>query len=79
MGTAFDDMDFSQMKTIVDAAATDGRWVIFAGHEIGRKAYQTTDLQALEQLCAYLKDPGNGIWLGTVAEIGVYVRDQQRR
>jgi peptidoglycan-N-acetylglucosamine deacetylase len=78
MGTAFDDMDFPQMKTIVDAAAADGRWVIFAGHEIGRKAYQTTDIRALEQLCAYLKDPANGIWPGTVAEVGAYVRDRQR-
>jgi peptidoglycan-N-acetylglucosamine deacetylase len=78
MGTAFDDMDFPQMKTIVDAAAADGRWVIFAGHEIGRKAYQTTDMRALEQLCAYLKDPATGIWLGTVAGVGAYVRDRQR-
>jgi peptidoglycan-N-acetylglucosamine deacetylase len=78
MGTAFDDMDFLQMKTIVDAAAADGRWVMFAGHEIGRKAYQTTDLGALEQLCAYLKDPANGIWPGTVTEVGAYVRDRQR-
>jgi hypothetical protein len=78
MGTAFDDMDFPQMKTIVDAAAADGRWVIFAGHEIGQKAYQTTDMRALEQLCVYLKDPANGIWPGTVAEIGAYVRDRQR-
>jgi peptidoglycan-N-acetylglucosamine deacetylase len=78
MGTAFDDMDLSQIKTIVDAAAAEGRWVIFAGHEIGNKAYQTTDLRALEQLCAYLKDPANGIWPGTVAEVGAYVRDRQR-
>jgi peptidoglycan-N-acetylglucosamine deacetylase len=78
MGTAFDDMDFPRMKMIVDAAAADGRWVIFAGHEIGRKAYQTTDIRALEQLCAYLKDPANGIWPGTVAEVGAFVRDQQR-
>ena len=78
MGTGFDDMDFPQMKTIVDAAAADGRWVIFAGHEIGRKAYQTTDMRALEQLCAYVKDSANGIWSGTVAEVGAYVRDRQR-
>jgi peptidoglycan/xylan/chitin deacetylase (PgdA/CDA1 family) len=78
MGTVFDDMDFLQMKTIVDAAAADGRWVIFAGHEIGSKKYQTTDARALEQLGAYLKDPANGIWLGTVAEVGAYVRERQR-
>jgi hypothetical protein len=30
-------------------------------------------------LIAYLKDPANGIWLGTVAEIGRYVKKQSGR
>lgn len=77
MGTAFDDMGFPQMKAIVDAAAAQGRWIIFVGHDIGRRAHQTTDAAALEQLCAYVKDPANGIWLGTVADIGRYVRGRQ--
>jgi peptidoglycan/xylan/chitin deacetylase (PgdA/CDA1 family) len=77
MGTPFDDLDFAQMKKLVDDAAKDGSWVIFVGHEIGSRAYQTTDVQALEELCEYLKDPANGIWLGTVEEIGSYVRDHQ--
>jgi peptidoglycan/xylan/chitin deacetylase (PgdA/CDA1 family) len=77
MGTAIDDLDFAQMKSIVDQAATEGRWIIFAGHDIGARAHQTTDVGALEQLCAYLKDRSNGIWVGTVAEIGAYVRDQR--
>lgn len=73
MGTSFDDMDFAQMKRVVDEAAKNGSWVIFVGHEIGARAPQTTDAKALEALCAYLKDPSNGIWLGTVDEIGSYV------
>ncbi|MDE3148004.1 MAG: polysaccharide deacetylase family protein [Acidobacteriota bacterium] len=77
MGTSFDDMDFAQMKKIVDQAAREGRWVIFVGHNIGQRAFQTTDTKALADLCAYLKDPANGIWLGTVAEIGTYVREQR--
>ena len=77
MGTSFDDMDFQQMKKIVDEAAQEGRWVIFVGHNIGQRAFQTTDTKALTDLCAYLKDPANGIWLGTVAEIGTYVREQR--
>lgn len=79
MGTPFDDMDFDQMKKLVDDAAQSGRWIIFVGHEMGSRAYQTTDLHALERLCEYLKDPANGIWLGTVEKIGTYVREQQRR
>jgi peptidoglycan/xylan/chitin deacetylase (PgdA/CDA1 family) len=78
MGTAFDGMDFSQMKMIVDGAAKKGRWVIFIGHEIGQRGFQITDVRALEELAAYLKEPANGIWLGTVEEIGRYIQDQRR-
>jgi peptidoglycan/xylan/chitin deacetylase (PgdA/CDA1 family) len=78
MGTAFDDMDFTAMKTIVDTAMKEGRWVIFVGHEIGQRRYQTTDAKALELLADYLKQPANGIWVGTVAKIGTYVRQNRR-
>jgi peptidoglycan/xylan/chitin deacetylase (PgdA/CDA1 family) len=77
MGTPFDDLTFDQMKKLVDEAGQNGSWIIFVGHEMGSRAYQTTDLQALEQLCEYLKDPANGIWLGTVKQIGQYVRQRQ--
>lgn len=77
MGTVFDDTDFEQMKNVVDQAAREGRWVIFVGHEIGKRGYQTTDAGALEALCEYLKDPANGIWLGTVREIATYIRRQR--
>lgn len=78
MGTAFDDMDFSQMKKIVDEGAQQGRWIIFVGHEIGERAYQTTDSKALEALCDYLKNPATGVWLGTVEEVGSYVQKQRQ-
>ncbi len=77
MGTPFDDMDFETMKNLVELAAQEGRWVIFVGHEIGKRGYQVTDAAALEALCEYLKNPANGIWLGTVEEIAEYIR--QRR
>jgi peptidoglycan/xylan/chitin deacetylase (PgdA/CDA1 family) len=79
MGTPFDDLDFSQMKAIVDSATKEGRWIIFVGHDFGERRRQTTDTKALERLIAYLKDPANGIWLGTVAEIGGYVKKQSGR
>jgi peptidoglycan/xylan/chitin deacetylase (PgdA/CDA1 family) len=77
MGTPFDDLDFDQMKKLVDEAIRNGSWIIFVGHEMGSRAYQTTDLQALDRLCEYLKDPANGVWLGTVEQIGTYVRNHQ--
>lgn len=77
MGTPFDDMDLEHMKAIVDEAAKQGRWVIFVGHEIGPRGYQVTDATALGALCDYLKDPANGIWLGTVEEVAQYIRQQR--
>jgi peptidoglycan/xylan/chitin deacetylase (PgdA/CDA1 family) len=79
MGTPFDDLEFPQMKSIVDSATKEGRWIIFVGHDFGDRRRQTTDMKALEMLIAYLKDPANGIWLGTVAEIGGYVKKQSGR
>jgi peptidoglycan-N-acetylglucosamine deacetylase len=77
MGTPFDDLTFDQMKELVEKASQDGRWVIFVGHDIGKRGFQVTDAEALGALCDYLNDPANRIWVGTVAEIGDYVRRQQ--
>jgi len=77
MGTPFDDLDFDAMKRLVEDAAKEGRWVIFVGHEIGQRGHQITDAGALGQLCDYLNDPANGVWLGTVQEIAEYVRQHR--
>lgn len=77
MGTASDEMDFEEMKNYVEEASNEGRWIIFVGHEIGKRGYQVTDAAALEALCEYLKDPAHGIWLGTVAEIAEYIQQQR--
>jgi peptidoglycan-N-acetylglucosamine deacetylase len=77
MGTPFDDLDFEHMKKLVDDAAKNGSWIIFVGHDMGARGYQTTDLDALARLCAYLNNPANGIWSGTVEQIASYVRQHQ--
>jgi peptidoglycan-N-acetylglucosamine deacetylase len=78
MGTGFDNMTFADMKKHVDTAIKDGRWLIFAGHEMGTSnGRQMTDLGALTELIAYAKDPANGLWFDTVGKIGQYVH--QRR
>ena len=77
MGTGFDELDFAQMKKIVDEAVQEGRWVIFVGHEIGDQGYQTTSTKALEALCEYLKNPSTGVWLSTVEEAANYIAKQR--
>jgi hypothetical protein len=63
---------------IVEGARKDGRWIMFVGHEIGNPAHQTTDAAALERLCRYVTNPGNHVWIDTVAKIAQYVKDHQR-
>jgi len=77
LGTPFDDMDFEQLVKPIEQAGKQGRWIIFVGHEIGDRGYQVTDTKALEALCDYAKDPANGIWLGTVGEIGTYIQEHR--
>jgi peptidoglycan-N-acetylglucosamine deacetylase len=77
LGTPLDDLEFAQLKKVIEQAAQQGRWVILVGHEIGDRGFQVTDSKVLEALCDYANDPANGIWLGTVGEVGTYI--QQRR
>ncbi len=68
-----DGKTFEQIRTLVDQATDDGRWLILAGHEIGNEAYQTTLASALENLCRYAKEPANGLWIDTVGNVGRYI------
>ena len=76
-GIAFDDMDYIDMVKHISKAAQQGGWVIFAGHDIGQKAFQVTDSIALAALCKYMRDPANGVWVDTVKSIGQYVVTQR--
>jgi len=76
-GIAFDDMDYIDMVKHISKAAQQGGWVIFAGHDIGQKAFQVTDATALAALCKYMQDPANRVWVDTVKSIGKYVLKQR--
>ncbi|MBM3784947.1 MAG: polysaccharide deacetylase [Acidobacteria bacterium] len=73
MGTGFDNAGWPEMKRHIDVASKEGRWLIFAGHEMGKTGNQTTNLEALGELIAFAKDPANGIWLDTVAAVASFV------
>lgn len=74
LGTESDGLTFEQMKDHVSAAAVQGEWLVFAGHEIGKAGRQTTESAALEQFLKYARDPANGIWIDTVRAVGEYIR-----
>jgi peptidoglycan/xylan/chitin deacetylase (PgdA/CDA1 family) len=74
-GVEFDGLDFEDVQPQIDAAATTGNWLVLAGHDIGADArHQVTKVPTLEAICAYCRDPANGVWIDTVGAVGAYVR-----
>ncbi|HTQ56712.1 MAG TPA: polysaccharide deacetylase family protein [Bryobacteraceae bacterium] len=79
LGMESDGLTFEQMRDLVTAAAAQGGWLIFAGHEIGAPAHQTTQAAELEKFLEYARRADSGIWLDTVYTIGEYVRTHRAR
>lgn len=77
MAVEFDGLTFEQLKVLIDAAAEKGLWLVLAGHEIGADGRQTTRADTLRAFCEYAKDPRNGLWVDTVANITRHVLEQR--
>lgn len=74
-GVEFDGVEFAQVRPQLEAAAQSGNWLVLAGHDIGSSARrQLTRVDTLEAICAYCRNPDNGLWIDTVGAIGAYVR-----
>lgn len=73
LGMESDGKSFDDLKKLVDKAVKEGRWLVLAGHEMGKEGNQTTLLSSLEKLCQYAQDPANGIWIDTVASVAEYI------
>ncbi len=73
LGMESDGKSFEQLRVLIDQAATEGRWLILAGHEISDVGTQTTSVASLEALCTYSRNPANGIWIDTVENIAEYI------
>ncbi len=77
MGMPMDELDFSNVKDIIETARQNQQWIVFAGHDIGETGRQTTQVSMLEQLLRYAQDPSNGIWLAPVGTVATYIKEQR--
>ena len=77
-GMEMDGKEFEQIRALVESARTAGQWLVLAGHETAESGPQTTRLRMLRQLCAYAKDPTNGIWIAPVGTVAKYVQGQRK-
>jgi peptidoglycan/xylan/chitin deacetylase (PgdA/CDA1 family) len=72
-GMELDGKSWEQAKALIEGARKGGLWLVFAGHEIGASGNQTTRIDMLEKLLAYVQDPANGIWLAPISTVAEYV------
>ena len=78
MGIESDGKDFEQILPLVVEAAKSGRWLVLAGHKMGRDGVQTTRLAMLEKLIQYALIPANGVWIAPVGTVARYVREARK-
>jgi peptidoglycan/xylan/chitin deacetylase (PgdA/CDA1 family) len=76
-GVPMDELDFEQIRPLLETARSEGRWLVLAGHDIGSTGRQTTRAEMLEELLEYAMEPANGIWLAPVGTVTEYVRQQR--
>ncbi|MBN1480259.1 polysaccharide deacetylase family protein [candidate division KSB1 bacterium] len=77
LGMESDGKAFAELKALIDKAAAEGCWLILAGHEMNESGHQTTQLTSLEELCQYVQDPANGIWIDTVEHIATHIKENR--
>jgi peptidoglycan/xylan/chitin deacetylase (PgdA/CDA1 family) len=73
MGVELDGLTWEQLKVLIDQARERHSWLVLGGHDIGEGGRQTTRIDTLRAFCEYARDPKNGVWVDTVANIGRYV------
>jgi beta-glucosidase len=73
-GMELDGKSFDQVKKLIEATKSSGKWLILAGHEINEGGYQTSQVSVIEAICKYAMDPSNGIWVDNVHNIVSYIR-----
>jgi peptidoglycan/xylan/chitin deacetylase (PgdA/CDA1 family) len=80
LGYPMDDVEYAELKGVVDDAVARGQWLVLAGHDIGTAAGpQVTRVSMLRDLLDDVARSERGVWVGTVAEIAAYIRDQRSR
>jgi peptidoglycan-N-acetylglucosamine deacetylase len=72
-----DGKNFEDLLPIINEAKKNGTWLVFGGHEINESGAQTTRVETLRKLIAYVKDPANSVWIQPVGIVTKYIKDQR--
>jgi len=78
-GLDFDGRTWDEVRSMIEHAAGDSRWLILAGHEVSEGGGQAVLPDTLESVCKHASDPANGIWIDTVETIARYVSNARNK
>lgn len=77
-GMASDGYDFAHIKKLINQAVESNGWLVLCGHNILPEGESlTTYTSMLEELCAYIIEPENGIWVAPVKNVAEYIKKQK--
>jgi peptidoglycan/xylan/chitin deacetylase (PgdA/CDA1 family) len=72
-----DGLTWEELRVLVEQAQKNGSWLVLCGHDIREEGRQTTRTDTLRSFCEYARDPKNGLWVDTVANVARYVVEQR--
>jgi len=75
-GIDSDQFTLGQYREWAERAAMEGGWVVFAGHDIGTGGHQVSVAKELDRFCGWLKEPGSGLYVDTVAGVANWIRSK---
>ncbi len=75
MTMELDGLTWEQLKGLIEQARKTGGWLVLCGHDVGEGGRQTVRVDTLRAFCEYARDPKNGVWVDTVANIARYVAE----
>lgn len=79
MGMELDGKSFDEILKLIEAAKSNGEWLILVGHDIGKGGVQVSLLSTIEAICQYAADPANGIWLDNIKNIASYIKEKREK
>ena len=62
-----------RLRSLVQWALDEGRWLVLAGHDVGESEPQSIPPSSLDELCRYVSELKPELWVDTVATIGSFV------
>jgi peptidoglycan-N-acetylglucosamine deacetylase len=62
-----------RLRSLVQWALDEGRWLVLAGHDVGESVHQTVHPKSLDALCHYARELEAELWAATVIAIGSFL------